>query len=109
MHLQKKSWLRRTFEVRAPEGSYSIYYEGQGAGYESVSVDGGVVATGRHWWIVPHFDFAIGPHSGHIEVRLWPWLTLRYFSLAIDGTDLYEEGRMPSNPTVERDAKLPPN
>jgi hypothetical protein len=91
--LTKHSWLRRTFELSLPEGRCLLYYEGQGTGFESVSVDGKVVAKGTHWWIVPFFDFPIGSHNGRIEVRLWPWLTIRSFALAVDGEVLYREGR----------------
>src|SRR5262245_5176438 len=91
--LRRSSWLRRVFDGGTPEGRVRVEYNGRGIGHESVFVDG---ARAREvtsfFWFVPRFDFLLGRRPGVIEVRVWPWLTVRSFRLWVDGVCVYSEG-----------------
>ena len=90
--LERSSWLQRSFHVVTPEQHHMLRYHGRGIGWEGVFVDDVLVARETSLaWFVPRFDFRLGECSGVIEVRVWPWLTIRSFRLSIDGVLLYEE------------------
>src|SRR5262249_25430763 len=96
----ESSWLRRVLEVHTDEGWFLVEYNGRGFGYESVYVNGELaLASTSLAWFVPRFDFRMGPHPAVVEVRVWPWLTIRSFRLTVDDAVLYAEGwRMPALP-----------
>ena len=76
-----------------PVGTFVITYSGRGQGYESVVVNGVVVAKTRSSaWFVPRFDFPLGPLPASVEVRVWPWLVLRAVRLRIANEVCYAEG-----------------
>lgn len=91
--LELRSWLRRRLRVETLEGVFVVEYSGRGFGYESVWIDG-VRAPGSNTgaWFVPRFDFDLGSAYAAVEVRVWPWLTIRSFHLVVAGEVLYEEG-----------------
>ncbi len=68
-----------------------VEYDGRGIGYEQVSVDG-VVIRGSHYWFVPRFEFKVGGLAGTVEIRVWPWLTLRSLILRLGDIVIYAEG-----------------
>ncbi len=90
--LESKSWLRRRLAVSTPEGIHAIEYLGRGLGWEGVTLDGVMVARGTSisWW-VPRFDFAVGSRDAVVEVRIWPWFTIRSFRFTLGGEVVYQE------------------
>jgi hypothetical protein len=93
-----RSWLWRQLRVDLPEGSFHVLYSGRGLGFETVYVDDQVAERRAGLWFVPLFVFPIAGRLGVVEVRVWPWLTLRSFHLVVDGQVLYAEGaRAPAN------------
>jgi hypothetical protein len=91
--LRKKKWLLREWDVTTPAGKFMVTYSGRGQAYESVAVDGAIVAKTRSsLWFVPRFDFQLGPLPASVEVRVWPWLVLRAIRLRIADEVCYSEG-----------------
>lgn len=92
--LVKSAWLLRRIEVVAPDGRrYLVEYNGRGAGYESVRVNGSEVCRDRsQFWFVPRFCFRLGVTPAVVAVRVWPWLALRSVYLWVDGALLCAEG-----------------
>lgn len=84
-------WLQRTLEIEMADGTHVVEYNGTGFGYEQVTADGATIRD-SHPWFVPRFDFKLGDWPAAIEVRLWPWLTLRSFALLVKGKVIYAEG-----------------
>jgi hypothetical protein len=92
--LEESRWLRREFDVFTPQGLFRVVYVGDGIGYEEVLVSGEVAChKSTHFWYAPEFNFTIGEYSALIEVRVSIWLTIRSFSLEVDGQQVYFEGK----------------
>jgi hypothetical protein len=105
--LIEQSWLRRVLEVHTAEELFLIEYNGRGLGYESVLVNGVKVAAKSSLWFVPLFEFLLRDRLAVIEVRVWPWLTVRSFHLIVSGEELYGEGvRVPQVPQRLPDSPL---
>lgn len=91
--LVTKRWLIRGFEVSMLSGVYDVVYYGQELGYECVLVNGNVVnKKNSYLWYVSEFQFHIGDLPAKIKIRVWPWLTIRSFTLEIAGNVVYQEG-----------------
>lgn len=92
VELIKKSWLKRHLSVQTQTGTYEVTYDGRGMGYESVLVDGHIAKVMHSYlWYAPEFRFQISDLPCIIKVRVWPWLTIRSFTLEIAGTVVYKE------------------
>ena len=88
-----KLWLIRGFEVSMLNGVYEVAYYGRELGYECVLVNGNVVnKKDSYLWYVPEFQFHIGDLPAKIKIRVWPWFTIRSFTLEIAGKVVYQEG-----------------
>lgn len=88
----RRGRLRRAIEVTLTDGSHVVESDGKGIGFELVSADGSVMRkTGWHWF-VPRFDFKLGGWPSVVELRVWPWLSLRSLVLRVDDRILYAEG-----------------
>jgi hypothetical protein len=88
----ERSWLARKFHVLTPQGGYAVDYDVSGI-VESVHVDGKRVASNwTNFWFAPRFEFRLGSYPAEIEVRVWPWFAMRWFSLRVGGRVVYEEG-----------------
>ncbi len=88
-------WLYRKVQLPHPFNT-TIEYNGRGFGFESVLVDGQIVARQTSLlWYVPHFDFVVptksGDLAGSIDVRVAPWLTLSHIVVRIEGKEVYAE------------------
>lgn len=91
-YLQKKSWLKWTFIVETESGSFTVRYNGLGAGYEEVLVNNKVAARVRSYSLMePRIKFFMGRHKAVIEVRPSLWLSIRSFTFIVDGEILYSE------------------
>lgn len=90
-----RGWLYR--KVRLPEPvDATIEYSGRGFGFETVRVDGEIVARKMSLlWFVPHFDFSFRTKSGmlqaSIDVRVAPWFVLSSIVIQVEGTVVYAE------------------
>lgn len=90
--LLEKKWLYRKFLLETEEGSYCVEYSGRGLGYECVLVNGEAVAGGvSRYWFIPRFQFALGSKVGVLNVRVWPWLTIRSLRIDFEGHEVYVE------------------
>jgi uncharacterized protein (TIGR02996 family) len=88
-YLYEQSWLGAVVHLEAGGQLLAIEYDGRGIGYESVYVNGRLaVETGGHLWFVPRFEFEHGPLRVAVEVRVWPWLTLRSFRLFVNDKEV---------------------
>jgi hypothetical protein len=97
--LVERAWLWRRFWVETDSRVYDVIYNGRGLFYEEVLVDGHVMLRRLSWlWFVPHFEFQLDRHQVAIDVRVWPWLKIRRFRLAIDRMAVYEEGLLTDFP-----------
>jgi hypothetical protein len=74
------------------DGVHLVDYDGRGFGYEQVNFDGSILRILSLWWYVPRFEFKLSGWPSVVEVRVYPWLTLRSFALQVDGEVLYSEG-----------------
>src|SRR5690242_6273597 len=90
--LLRSSWLKRTLRLVTHERTYEIVYSGRGLGFESVYVNGCLAERGSGFWFVPLFVFPLGNQIGAVEVRVWPWLTIRSFHLLVEDEEVYKEG-----------------
>ncbi len=66
---------------------------------DRVLVNERVVARRISWWrITPQLPFTLptdeGPVRGLVEIRVWPWLTLRGFRVRIADRVVYAEGSL---------------
>jgi hypothetical protein len=88
-----RSWLKRVFRVETPAGSFEVAYNGRGGwNGEAVYVDGRLAAHNPRLWFGPVFVFPLGPQLAAVEVRAWPWLTIRSFHLLVEDEVVYGEG-----------------
>jgi hypothetical protein len=72
-------------------------------GNETIVVDGTIVAQAHStWWFTPHFRFRIGSAEALLAARFWPWLTLRWMELIVDGQVLYSEGAVPEDISADQ-------
>jgi hypothetical protein len=92
VRLLQSSWLKRVLRLETDEGAYEIVYSGRGLGFESVFVDGSIAERASGLWFVPLFIFPLGSRMGAVEVRVWPWLTIRSFHLLVEDEEVYKEG-----------------
>jgi hypothetical protein len=84
---------RRTLEVVTSGQTYQVEYNGGIRGIESVSVNGQVVATQqRALGFVLRFPFRLTIQKALLEVRIWPWFSLRSIHLWVEGELVYAEG-----------------
>lgn len=91
--LSRKKWLYREWEVSLPAGRFRVVYSGYGSGFESISIDDVIVVKTRSvFWFVRKFEFSIGDLPATVQVRVWPWLTLRAIRLTIEDKVCYSEG-----------------
>lgn len=90
--LIRRSRLRRAIEFNLPDGPHVVEYDGHGIGYEQVTVDGIPLRRVAWLWFVPRFEFKVGGRPGVVEVRVWPWVTLRSLALRVGGRIVYAEG-----------------
>lgn len=91
--------LYRKIAVEAPIEAIVEYraYEP----WDRVIVDGRTMARKVCWvWFAPGFEFELPgepwPVRVRLEVRVEPWLAIRWLRLEIDGQMVYEEGQPPS-------------
>lgn len=90
--LLDKKWLYRKFFIVTQEGLFVVEYCGRGLGYERVRVNGVPVAGGiSKYWYIPRFQFGIGSKEGILNVRVYPWLTIRTISLMVEHREIYAE------------------
>ena len=106
VQLLKTTRVGRKLKLLTPSDEYLVEYDGYGLGFESVLVDGEVVAKEQSMVrMVPQFDFLIGPHSAviRIETKLWRDLLaplvgrLESFVLEVDNKVIYEDGKSETN------------
>jgi hypothetical protein len=105
--LLSSSWLWRKLRVELPEADFQVVYSAWGMGHETVYVDDEIAERVSNMSLnpvrfVPVFVFPIGRRLGTVEVRVWPWLTMRSFHLIVDGEVLYGEGQRST-------ARVPPD
>ncbi|MCY7376056.1 MAG: hypothetical protein LH472_08810 [Pyrinomonadaceae bacterium] len=88
----EKKWLWRSFHVVTADGVFEVIYNGKGAGYEEVLVNGEVVCRlPSHLWYVPKFDFDIGNAPSQINVKVSPLLQIISFRLIVGEMEIYSE------------------
>ena len=105
--------VTRTLEVTTPTGCHVVEYLGNGAGFESVRVDGQLVAreSGR-WKMVPRLDFSIGPTPARVEIEAGLLLNLlgvfcgklSAFRLYVNDQLIYQDGDR-SDPSAPKERR----
>jgi hypothetical protein len=90
--LIEKRWLFRVVEITTSKGNFKITYFGKGMGYECVFVNDELVSKkDSHTWYVPNFSFRYQGINFSVNVRIYPWMTIRKFWIEIDNKIVYSE------------------
>lgn len=113
VRLRRRFWLDRSFLIAASRGEYRLDYDARS---ESITVwlerrlEGGAWVADRrylqtiqrrdvaqvrgyHFWFQPHYIFALGSLWVQLDVRIWPWFTMKGFMIRIGEMVAYAEGR----------------
>ncbi len=91
-NLMEKKWLWRKFHVVTADGVHEVVYNGKGAGYEEVKVDGETACRLKSLiWYEPHFDFTIGNANARVNVKVSPLMQIRQFDLIVNEMLVYSE------------------
>jgi len=99
-----KKWLKRNFKIEAPLGNYELSYNGRGLGSEKVTLNGekciqysltGLYGTPFKGWFAPTFEINNSGNNFKVEVRIWPWLTIRSLYVYLNNKAIYKEGSNP--------------
>jgi hypothetical protein len=84
---------RRVFELKTPNDTHRVEYVGGVTGIESVRVDGKRVAKQQRFLaFVLRFDFLVESQPALLEVRVYPWMSLRAVQLWVGGELVYAHG-----------------
>jgi hypothetical protein len=90
--LVEKRRLFRVVNLTTSKGDFKITYFGKGMGYECVFVNDELISKkDSNAWYVPKFDFQFNGMSISVNVRVYPWLTIRKFWIEIDNKIVYSE------------------
>jgi hypothetical protein len=90
--LVEKRLLFRVVNLTTPNGNFKITYFGKGMGYECVFVNDELVSKkDSHLWYVPKFDFTIEGMRISVNVRIYPWFTIRKFWIEVNDKIVYSE------------------
>lgn len=91
--LIEKGWLYRTIRLKTTGGFKTLTYYGRGAGYECVLVNSEVVSKNKSLlWYTPEFRLRVDSMDVVVNIRVWPWLTIRKFWIEVDSNMVYAEG-----------------
>jgi len=90
--LLEKRWLFRVVNLTTSKGNFKITYFGKGMGYECVFVNDDLVSKkDSSLWYVPKFDFNYQGINISVNVRIYPWLTIRKFWIEVENKIVYSE------------------
>lgn len=90
--LTEKKWLFREININTSKGKFKVTYFGKGMGYECVFVNDELVSRkNSSYWYVPKFDFNYQGLNFSVNVRVYPWMTIRQFWIEVDGKIIYSE------------------
>ena len=90
--LLEKRWLFRVVDLATSKGDFKITYFGKGMGYECVFVNDELVSKkDSHLWYVSKFEFNFQGMNISVNVRVYPWLTIRKFWIEVDNNIVYSE------------------
>lgn len=91
-NLIEKKWLWRSFHVVTADGVFEVIYNGKGAGYEEVTVNGEIACRlPSLLWYEPRFDFKVGSETSQINVRVSALLQISAFNLIVGDAEIYSE------------------
>jgi hypothetical protein len=103
--LKSRSWLKRVFEIPAAEGPVLMTYNGRALGTENVSLNNAkLAARSEYLWFVPRFEFVHNNDKFVVQVRVWPWLTIRSLTVHQNDELIYSEGGSPYTVTRNTEA-----
>lgn len=90
--LVERKWLYRVVKLTTSRGVFKITYFGKGMGYECVFVNDELVSKkDSHLWYVPKFDFTVEGMRVSVNIRFYPWFTIRKFWIEINDRVVYSE------------------
>ncbi len=90
--LLEKRWLMRVVNLATSKGNFKVTYFGKGIGYECVFVNDELVSRkDSQLWYVPNFSFNYQGLNFSVNVRVYPWMTIRKFWIEIDNKTVYSE------------------
>lgn len=90
--LHESRWLFRSVNLKTSKGDFNITYFGRGKGYECVFVNDELVSKkDSNLWYVPEFNFNYKGINFSVNIRVYPWLTIRKFWIEIDNQTVYSE------------------
>ena len=90
--LVEKKWLFRNVNLKTSKGDFKITYFGRGMGYECVFVNDELVSKkDSTLWYVSKFHFNYQEINFSVNVRVYPWMTIRKFWIEIEGKIIYSE------------------
>lgn len=86
------SWMHRVWLVRGREGVHIVQYVGVGANWDGIDIDGQVVVKEKSTWLRDQrLQAKLDDRALALQVRKWPWITVRGLTLTLDGGTIYEE------------------
>lgn len=90
--LIEKRWLLRIVNLITSKGNIKIAYFGRGLGYECVFVNDELASKKESFlWYVPKFSFNFKGMNISVNIRIYPWLTIRRFWIEVDNKIVYSE------------------
>jgi hypothetical protein len=90
--LLEKRWLFRVINLTTSKGNFKVTYFGKGMGYECVFINDELVSKqDSSLWYVPKFNFNYQGMNISVNVRIYPWLTIRKFWIEVDNKIVYSE------------------
>ena len=98
--VRSKRWLNRVIEIPRDDGLVLLTYSGRGVGSEKIMIQDEVVVGRSNCWFVSKFELIYENTIFIVQVRVWPWLTIRSLTIDEDGARVYSEGSEPYKVTT---------
>lgn len=95
--VKERGWLKRVIEITDRDETIVLTYNGCGSGYELVSIQGdGYVEDRRSSlvWFISRFDLSYKNSQYVVDMKIWPWLTIKSMVVKKDGDVIYREGKV---------------
>ena len=96
VEINNNTWLKRTLRIEINKYIFNLEYNGRGLGKEEVMLNG--VSLNRQssiTWFAPTFEIKNNNDTFKVEIRVWPWLSIRSMYVFLNNDIIYKEGAKP--------------
>ena len=91
--ITSQGWLKKTIEIEMINRSVQIDYSGRTFKFGSAYIDGVPLEADKStFWFTPKFETLLDGNRYEIEIRVWPWLAVRSFSVSVNEKRVFLEG-----------------